>query len=236
MTVLHEQIVAYESMQQSLELNHFGKWVVFHDKAQSGVHDSLESAAQSAVSKFGDDPYLIREIGAAPVTLPVSVLYPQMLNTHQDNQLECRFVGRHELLVQMGPSIAVQIGLDENALAGAPENSDLPNNHLHALIDTKTLESCIDSTVAASLKLPIIDERAVAGVYGLGKVNVHLAQIQIPFLNIKQYGAFCGIHLQADEQPHSALFGRMFLDKLSQLHNGRTGSVSLIFKEYHLTT
>ena len=65
MTILHEQIVAYESMQQSLESNHFGKCVVFHDKVQSGLHDSLESAAQSVVVQFGDDPYLIREIGAA---------------------------------------------------------------------------------------------------------------------------------------------------------------------------
>lgn len=75
MTTLSEEIAAYESMQRSLEMDYFGKWVVFHNKNLSGVYDSFESAAADAVRRFGRGPYLIREVGAGPVRLPASVLY-----------------------------------------------------------------------------------------------------------------------------------------------------------------
>ena len=75
MSTLTEEISAYESMQRTLEADHFGKWVVIHDKKLIGTFDSFESAAETAVERFGSGPYLIREVGAPPVTLPASVLY-----------------------------------------------------------------------------------------------------------------------------------------------------------------
>ncbi len=75
MTTLSEEIVAYESMQRSLELNHLGKWVVIRDKTLSGIYHSFQDAAENAVEQFGSGPYLIREVGSSPVTLPASILY-----------------------------------------------------------------------------------------------------------------------------------------------------------------
>ena len=40
-----------------------------------GNYASFEDAAQDAVAKFGRGPYLIRQVGAASVTLPASVMY-----------------------------------------------------------------------------------------------------------------------------------------------------------------
>lgn len=80
MATLSEEIVAYESMQRSLEIDHFGKWVVIHNKELSGVFDSFENAAEDAVERFGSGPYLIREVGASSVTLPPSVLYRPVID------------------------------------------------------------------------------------------------------------------------------------------------------------
>ncbi len=75
MTELSEEIAAYESMRGDLETKHFGKWVVVHDRTLTGVYDSFESAAENAVKMFGRGPYLIRQIGMPPLTLPASVMY-----------------------------------------------------------------------------------------------------------------------------------------------------------------
>ena len=75
MTTLSSQILAYEEMRNSLETDHFGRWVVFHDGELEGTYESFEEAAEDAVRRFGRGPYLIRQVGAPPVTLPASVLY-----------------------------------------------------------------------------------------------------------------------------------------------------------------
>ena len=75
MSTLSEEIAAYKGMQRLLETDHFGKWVVVHNKELAGVYGSFEAAAEDAVERFGSGPYLIREVGAAPIALPASVLY-----------------------------------------------------------------------------------------------------------------------------------------------------------------
>ena len=75
MQTLTEEIAAYEGMRRTLEIDHFGKWVVVYGGKLAGVYDSFEKAADDAVSRFGRGPYLIREVGAPPTTLPASVLY-----------------------------------------------------------------------------------------------------------------------------------------------------------------
>jgi len=47
----------------------------FSNEKFVGDFESFEDAAAEAVSRFGRGPYLIREVGAAPMTLPASVLY-----------------------------------------------------------------------------------------------------------------------------------------------------------------
>ncbi len=75
MTTLSSQISAYKEMRAVLETDHFGKWVVFHSGELAGTYDTFEDAAEDAVRRFGRGPYLIRQVGAPPITLPASVLY-----------------------------------------------------------------------------------------------------------------------------------------------------------------
>jgi hypothetical protein len=75
MAALDVEISAYDSMREQLEGEHMGKWVLVHDRQLVGVYDSFDAAAQEAVKRFGSGPYLIRQVGAPPVTLPASVMY-----------------------------------------------------------------------------------------------------------------------------------------------------------------
>lgn len=82
MTDLTKEIAAYESMSNDLETDHFGKWALVYDEGLVSVFDTLEDAAEEAVERFGRGPYLIRQIGAPPVTLPASVLYHPIDGNH----------------------------------------------------------------------------------------------------------------------------------------------------------
>jgi len=48
-----------------------GKWVLVRDRQLVGVYDSFDAAAEEAVKRFGGGPYLIRQIGAQQVNLPL---------------------------------------------------------------------------------------------------------------------------------------------------------------------
>lgn len=75
MEVLSQEIAVYEGMQDRLEMDHCGKWVVVHEEELVGTYGTFEAAADEAIRRFGRGPYLIRQVGAGPVTLPASVLY-----------------------------------------------------------------------------------------------------------------------------------------------------------------
>jgi hypothetical protein len=75
MADLDEEIAAYEAMREDLEAHHMGKWVVVHDRELVGDYDSLDSAAEEAVRRYGRGPFLLRQVGAPALTLPVSVMY-----------------------------------------------------------------------------------------------------------------------------------------------------------------
>jgi hypothetical protein len=72
---LETEIGAYEARKRELEQHHYGKWVVFHGEELIGAFDTLSNAASEAAQRFGRGPYLIRQVGAPPLTLPASVLY-----------------------------------------------------------------------------------------------------------------------------------------------------------------
>ena len=59
-----KNIEAYEAMRETLEAQHPHKFVVFHDATLIDVFDSLDAAAHEAVYRFGQGPYLIRQVGA----------------------------------------------------------------------------------------------------------------------------------------------------------------------------
>jgi hypothetical protein len=73
MSHLDNEIKTFEAQKGDLERHHYGKYVVIKDNKVVGVWDSLDSAAREAVRQFGRGPYLIRRIGAPPLTLPASV-------------------------------------------------------------------------------------------------------------------------------------------------------------------
>lgn len=75
MTEIDKEIGAYHEMREDLENRHMGKWVLVHECSLVNIYDSFETAAAEAVKKFGSGPYLIRQIGAPPVSLPASVMY-----------------------------------------------------------------------------------------------------------------------------------------------------------------
>jgi poly-D-alanine transfer protein DltD len=72
---LDQEIAAFEAARVELEKNHLGKWVVFRGSDFLGAFDTFESAAEFAVHKYGAGPYLIRQVGAADVVLPASVVF-----------------------------------------------------------------------------------------------------------------------------------------------------------------
>jgi hypothetical protein len=75
MPALDAELRAYRTRAAELEASHPGKWVIFKGAALISIHDSLETAAEDAVARFGHGPYLIRQVGAAPIVIPVSVAY-----------------------------------------------------------------------------------------------------------------------------------------------------------------
>jgi hypothetical protein len=72
---LTEDIQAFEAQRNTLEIEHLGEWVVFYDKQLQGFFSDFQTAANDAVTRFGRGPYLIRQVGAPPITLPASVMY-----------------------------------------------------------------------------------------------------------------------------------------------------------------
>ena len=116
-----------------------------------------------------------------------------------------------DALISHGPTLPVQIGFDADYEPGAKRLPILPSKQFSALVDTGATISCIDSSLAVSLNLPIVDRRDLGGIHGSIEVNMHLAQIYIPSLAFTIYGSFAGVHLIAGGQRHHALIGRTFL-------------------------
>lgn len=75
MATLDQNLAAFDAKQAELTEKHNGQWVVFHDAKLAGAFDSFEKAAEHAVAKFGVGPYLIKQVGAPPITLPASVMF-----------------------------------------------------------------------------------------------------------------------------------------------------------------
>ncbi len=75
MGVLDRETAVFDRLQPELEAEHYLEWVVIHDQEFVGAFDSFQTAAEVAVSRFGRGPYLIKQVGAPPMTLPASVLY-----------------------------------------------------------------------------------------------------------------------------------------------------------------
>ena len=131
------------------------------------------------------------------------------------------------LLVQLGPSLWVNIGFDPTY---KPDSNKPPKPgiaNVEALVDTGADESCIDSLLAAQLKLPVVDQRLLRGVHGIRSVNMHVAQVHIPALKFTQYGQFAAVDLAGGGQRLKALIGRTLLRHFTMVYEGRTGVVTI---------
>ena len=74
MADLDIELAAYRAQLSDLKNRFFGKWVLFRGPERVGIFEAFEAAAAEAVKRFGRGPYLIREIGAPPVALPICVV------------------------------------------------------------------------------------------------------------------------------------------------------------------
>lgn len=128
-----------------------------------------------------------------------------------------------DLLVQLGPTLHVDIGLKSRAAAG--EVPDLPKKRVKALIDTGAGGDCIDDDLARTLGLPITDEGEISGVGGRHHAYIYTARLYIPALDQMIFQPFTGVKLQQGDQWHGVILGRSFLRRYSLTYNGRDGSV-----------
>ena len=64
MTILRDDIAAFEKMRAELEAAHAKEWVVIHGGELQGVFNDFEEAATLAVERFGSGACLIRQIGS----------------------------------------------------------------------------------------------------------------------------------------------------------------------------
>ena len=130
-----------------------------------------------------------------------------------------------DLLVQLGPTLLVDIGMKSRSAAG--ETPDLPKKGIKALIDTGAGGDCIDDDLARSLGLPITDEGEISGIGGRHSAYIYTARIYVPNLDRLLFQPFTGVKLQQGDQWHGVILGRSFLRQYRLIYNGADGSVSL---------
>lgn len=85
--------------------------------------------------------------------------------------------GPADLLLQLGPTLLVDIGLKSRSNAGEPP--DLQLKKVKALIDTGAGGDCIDDDLARSLGLPITDEGEISGIGGKHRAFIYTARIYV---------------------------------------------------------
>lgn len=135
---------------------------------------------------------------------------------------------RSKLLVEVGPTIPVEIGYDPGYDEFVDAKPALSPDLYPALVDTGASGNSVDDELAISLRLPIIYyEWEVSGSAGIHTVNVYLAQSYVPELTRTISGQFVGVHLAAGGQLHRAIIGRSFLSDFALFYDGRTGAVTL---------
>ena len=130
-----------------------------------------------------------------------------------------------DLLVQLGPTLLVDIGLKSRSSPG--EKPDLPRKKVHALVDTGAGAECIDDELAKMMRLPVIDEGEISGVGGKHHAFIYTARLYIPKLDRLLFQQFTGVKLEQGEQWHRVILGRSFLRRYQLTYNGPSGQVEI---------
>lgn len=130
-----------------------------------------------------------------------------------------------DLLVQLGPTLLVDIGLKSRSMPG--DKPDLARKKVRALVDTGAGGDCIDDELAKTLKLPITDEGEISGVGGKHHAFIYTARLYIPQLDRLLFQPFTGVKLEQGEQWHRVILGRSFLRRYELTYNGPAGEVEI---------
>ena len=73
---LKMNIDAFEAQREVLEKHYMGKHALFHGGEFAGAFDTFHNAAEDAVRRFGNDTYLIRQVGVPnEMPIPASLAY-----------------------------------------------------------------------------------------------------------------------------------------------------------------
>jgi hypothetical protein len=131
-----------------------------------------------------------------------------------------------DLLVRLGPTVRVDIGLKSRSPLGEPP--DLALKGVKALIDTGAGGDCIDDDLARRLNLPVHDEGEISGVGGRHPAFIYTARIYVPQLNRLLFQPFTGVKLYEGEQWHRVILGRSFLRQYRLAYDGVSGQVEII--------
>jgi hypothetical protein len=134
-----------------------------------------------------------------------------------------------DLLVRLGPTLLVDIGLKSRASAG--EKPNLAKKAVKALIDTGAGGDCIDDDLARSLGLPITEEGEISGVGGRHHAFIYTARLYVPSLDRLVFQQFAGVKLQEGDQWHRVILGRTFLRPYRMIYDGSTGQVDISLRE-----
>lgn len=134
--------------------------------------------------------------------------------------------GPADLLLQLGPTLLVDIGLKSRSSAGEPP--DLQLKKVKALIDTGAGGDCIDDDLARSLGLPITDEGEISGIGGRHRAFIYTARIYVRDLDRLLFQPFTGVKLAEGEQWHRVILGRAFLRPYRMTYDGTTGQVEIV--------
>ena len=131
-----------------------------------------------------------------------------------------------DLLVRVGPTLRVDIGLKSRAPAGEPP--DLPRKRILALIDTGAGADCIDDELAQELGLPVTEEGWISGVGGRHRAVIYTGRIYVPPLERLLFQRFTGVKLADGEQAHRVILGRSFLRSYRLTYDGGSGQVEIV--------
>lgn len=72
MSKLDIEIAAYDAMRPGLERDHAGAFALVHGDVLVGVFGSESDAYRNGLERFASEPFLIRQIGERPHTMPIA--------------------------------------------------------------------------------------------------------------------------------------------------------------------
>jgi hypothetical protein len=75
---LEQELATLDREKDRLEKEHRGKFALIRGDEVIGTFDTFDAAAEEALRRFGQGPYLIRQIGEESMSLPPALAYGLM--------------------------------------------------------------------------------------------------------------------------------------------------------------